>query len=82
MKSSNAGKVRVERLVERVIRFYADPAIGFPWLGKRGLVIAWRLERGHGFGVWVQKDRHWSHRTIFVALWWIVRIERVYGPCW
>lgn len=58
----------------RLIRYFKDPAIGFPFLGFaiRGQV----LYGHHEVGVWMERSRY-GRVSVCLALWWVVELTKV-----
>ena len=65
----------------RFVHFYADPAIAFPWWGKRGLCIIVKRTCHRGFGLWIHRERLWRP-IVMIGLWWTWSIERSPNPVW
>lgn len=66
-------------LHNKFIHTYDDPAIAFPWWGKRGLCITIQRGQCRGFGVWVHRERKWRP-SLYIGIWWCWIFERSHNP--
>lgn len=58
----------------KFINVYRDPAIGFPWVGKEGLTISFKMINHRMLGVCLVR-RKYTTPTLWIGLWWAWEFE-------